>query len=68
MMVVLNANGNATGDEYYWLNDAVGMEPGWYDGSWAPITGVTVKAGDALWINSPNSADVKLVLPAIETK
>ena len=45
---VLGTNGRMTGATYYWLSEAVDdMPDGWYDEMWEPITGVTLKAGQA---------------------
>ena len=66
-IVVLDKDGIAD-DQYYWLNESQGMEPGWYDNGWNPIEDVTVKAGDGLMIYQPNEIKSFLVLPAIETK
>ena len=44
---VLGTDGRVTGEYYFWLTeDDIGAE-GWYDGDWAPIEGVTLKAGQA---------------------
>lgn len=61
---VLDENGLAIGT-YYWIGEAFGMDPAWYDDSWTPIADVTIKAGDAMMISSPNNATTKLVIPAV---
>ena len=42
---VLGTDGIVTGEIYSWLTEDDIGEEGWYDGSWNPITGVTVQKG-----------------------
>jgi len=74
-IVLVGANGDETekittftaagalNSSYLYLNETVGMEPGWYNSNWEPIE-ETVQPGAAFLIWNTSASNLKLKLPA----